>query len=794
VLFDRAYRTYVQGHLVESLEQTRSGYQRFAASSPEWATKFQVLEVEILVFSGKSQEALEVLRRLPPHLPEDLAINALTLKGVAQGRLHQFDEAETSVAEAQRRCVSNPLPNCGTVERAEGFLAVQRGDFAQAADHFRRSLDFAAVHNDKYLEVTALLNLGLCATNLRHFDEAIDWLHRTRQAASDQDAGLASTKALGNLGWAYYNLGDLDQSLALTLQAQKKAIELGATYDEIPWEMNAGQVYAARGEFDRAGQSFQQALSSAQKLEAQEDIFSALTVLAALNVQTGNFTQANHFAEEAFAIAHAAKNRADELDTLLIQATVAARSRDAAKATSALNALIHDQAADDSLKWEAEYALARMYEDLGQWKPAEQSYNQALSNFERARSRISSDDLRLPFLTNASNIYEDYVEFLVSRGRGSEALSVADYSRAQTLAEGLGLLKANATAGRTQLDARSLARRQHGTILFYSLGTKKSHLWVITDHEIRLLSLPPANAIDQQIQQYRKLLAGPRVELTANNTALFDTLIAPALPLLQPDARVVIIPDGSLNTLNFETLQVSSPAPHYWIEDATVVYANSLHMLSGQLTRSEIPSHELLLMGDAVLPANDYSRLPHAAVEMQTVGKHFDTSAEKVLAREQATPAAYVSSHPEDFAYLHFVTHGTANRLSPLDSAVILSRSDRQDESYKLYARTILQHPLRAELVTISSCYGSGSRTYSGEGLVGLSWAFLRAGAHHVIGALWEVSDDSTPQLMDVLYGELGKGKSPEEALRTAKLSLLHSDSVFRKPFYWGPFQLYVRS
>jgi len=52
----------------------------------------------------------------------------------------------------------------------------------------------------------------------------------------------------------------------------------------------------------------------------------------------------------------------------------------------------------------------------------------------------------------------------------------------------------------------------------------------------------------------------------------------------------------------------------------------------------------------------------------------------------------------------------------------------------------------------------AGTRAYSGEGLVGLSWAFLRAGAHNVVAALWEVSDASTPQLMDRLYRESRTG------------------------------------
>jgi CHAT domain-containing protein len=101
---------------------------------------------------------------------------------------------------------------------------------------------------------------------------------------------------------------------------------------------------------------------------------------------------------------------------------------------------------------------------------------------------------------------------------------------------------------------------------------------------------------------------------------------------------------------------------------------------------------------------------------------------------------------------------------------------------------------LHAKLVTISTCYGSGQRAYAGEGLVGLSWAFLRAGSHNVIAALWEANDASTPLLMDKLYTGLNAGADPETALRAAKLSLIHSQGVYRKPLYWAAFQLYAGS
>ena len=225
-----------------------------------------------------------------------------------------------------------------------------------------------------------------------------------------------------------------------------------------------------------------------------------------------------------------------------------------------------------------------------------------------------------------------------------------------------------------------------------------------------------------------------------------------------------------------------------------MINASSLRLLAASHPSSKTTAGKLLLIGDAVAPNRDYGELPKAGMEIDNIEKHFAPAEFRVYTRAQATAPAYLGSSPEQFAYIHFVAHGTASRLCPLDSAVILSKASAEEDSFKLYARDIIQRPLHAELVTISTCYGAGARAYTGEGLVGLSWAFLRAGAHNVIGALWEVNDASTPHLMDQLYGELRKGQSPEAALRAAKLSLLHSDGVFRKPFYWAPFQLYTGS
>ena len=428
---------------------------------------------------------------------------------------------------------------------------------------------------------------------------------------------------------------------------------------------------------------------------------------------------------------------------------------------------------------------------------ADREYRAALSTFETARSSLQHEESSLPFPANASSIYDDYIDFLVSQGKTADALQVAEYSRGRALAEGLGLLQKGTSFKPDPPNAQAIARKAGGTILFYWLGEKQSYLWAITAQKTSLFTLPPKSEIDPTVQRYRKALADQQEFLPttdADGRALYRTLVAPAQPLLPKNAQVFIIPDGSLNTLNFETLLVSDPTPHYWIEDVTIADANSLHLLGAQRAASK-STGSLLLMGNAVAPNPDYPELRKAAAEMESIEKHFSPAQQQTFARDQATPAAYLASKPGQFSYVHFVAHGTASRTSPLDSAIVLSRADAaKDDSFKLYARDIIHQPLRAELVTISTCYGAGARAYSGEGLVGLSWAFLRAGAHNVIGALWEVSDASTPQLMDELYSGLKKGMRPDSALREAKLSLLHSSNAFRKPFYWAPFQLYTGS
>jgi CHAT domain-containing protein len=820
---ESAQKIFEHGDLQQSEEKAGLEYQRLRDSDPELAWKFRILEAKSLLWRGMYPQALALLSSSPSpdRKSKDSQVEILALEGMAHARLHNFPDAQEEIGQALKMCQAASIETCRDVIPASGILAVQLGQLDSAKQIFEQSLEFARSHNDRFLEVTALLNLGATSLREEHFDEVIDWTDDAYRAASMLDAGTIATKALGNLGWAYYNLGDSEQSLNFSLEAERRAVQVGDVIDQLSWITNAGYVYASRGDLFGAKQAYLKALDLANKTNGREDIYNALRALALVSVESDDLDEARKYSDEAFAIAHSDNNRLDELYPLLVKGSIAAQSHDDAQAEKLFREVELDKSGNASLKWRAEHELARLYEEEGHPDNADREYRTALATFESARSSLQRNDSKLPFSNNASRIYDDYVHFLVARRKPDDALRWADNSRARTLAEGLGLLPRKASTEPPPLNPQQIARRAGGTVLFYWLSEKQSYLWAITPQKTSLFTLPPGPEINAAVERYRKDLGGPQDVLesaNSNGQLLYRTLIEPARSLLKKDAKVLVIPDGSLNNLNFETLLVPEPKLHYWIEDATIADASSLRVLSAARTGYSGPhnkkehNHSLLLFGNSVSPNDKYPELPQAAAQMESVAKHFPEAQEQIFARQQATPEAYLASNPEQFSYIHFVAHGTASRLSPLDSAIVLSKMTSSkttlsntsvsklatpeiaaDDAFKLYARDIIGHPLRADLVTISACYGAGERAYSGEGLVGLSWAFLRAGAHNVIAALWEATDASTEQLMDKFYDELNKGENPETALRTAKLSLLQH-SGFHNPFYWAPFQLYTGS
>jgi CHAT domain-containing protein/Tfp pilus assembly protein PilF len=770
---------------------------QYPSPNEEWHWRFTILKAETLMLQHLNKESLALLEpALPDFLADtDIAVRRKLTQGMAYVRLRQPQEADRLFAEAEALAKAKHPVLLDEVALRKGTLALSVADTASAEREFRECLQLSRQENDPFLEASALGSLGVLATVREHYDEAIDWNSQALKVAQSAGSQSSIVKIGINEGWSYLEVGDFDNALSVFRQAADAAAQTGLLGNQVSAQTNIGNVLFEEKNFDAARAAYEAALVLAKRLDDPEAIVECYLNLALVALRVGQLDQAQKIQAEFSKLLreHPSPSLAPYAD--FVDGWIAQSDHNQKQAEVTYQKVLQDSAARTQLRWEAELRLAQLYEQEGRAPEADREFQRCIERIEKARGSFKKQELQLSFLSDPISAYDAYIDFLISRGRPNDALGVADVSRARTLAEGLFPRKHVISPSGGDAPLQRMARSSNATLLVYWLGEKHSYLWTVTPTKTAHFTLPPASEIDPLIKSYRELSLKSE-DLLQNAAAagekLYSTLIEPARKLIAQGSRVILLPDTSLYGLNFETLIVPDPQPHYWIEDVTLTTASSLSMLASSANRSSHQGKDLLLMGDAV-PVPEFGPLPQAALEIQKIQPYFQEKNRTVLTGQQATPTGYTTSQPGRFTYLHFVTHGTASRARPLESAVVLSKEPATD-IYKLYARDIVTHPLHAKLVTISACNGSGTRAYSGEGLVGLSWAFLRAGAHNVIGALWEVSDASTPQLMDKMYAELAAGKDPATALRNAKLTLLHSQNVFAKPFYWAPFQLYTGS
>jgi CHAT domain-containing protein len=165
-----------------------------------------------------------------------------------------------------------------------------------------------------------------------------------------------------------------------------------------------------------------------------------------------------------------------------------------------------------------------------------------------------------------------------------------------------------------------------------------------------------------------------------------------------------------------------------------------------------------------------------------------------VFVEDKAEEKAFKALAPQ-YATIHLATHGVLDNQDPLNSYLLLTKTDGDPENEGLlHAREIMNLRLNADLAVLSACKTGNGRISPGEGVIGMSWAFFVAGARSVVVSQWQVNSASTSQLMRNFYQALArqkdlKGLNKSQALREASLRLL-ADHRYRHPFYWAGFVL----
>ena len=192
----------------------------------------------------------------------------------------------------------------------------------------------------------------------------------------------------------------------------------------------------------------------------------------------------------------------------------------------------------------------------------------------------------------------------------------------------------------------------------------------------------------------------------------------------------------------------------------------------------------------------NFQPLPHSEREVKTIANLYDRP--KYFAEEEATEENF-KIEASQFETIHLSAHGLLDESMPMYSGIVLTQDEDPVEDGFLQAYEIFNLRLNAELVTLSGCETGLGEIKHGEGLIGLTRAFMYAGAKSLVVSLWSVNDESTCQIMEAFYSNMmEKGLSKVEALRQAKLKLMGmekdlGDGVklsYAHPFFWAPFVL----
>jgi CHAT domain-containing protein len=786
-LYRHIESTQRRGHVAEALEALRAMRNRPGPPGSAAWWRFQLLEAEILFDSGKTGEAGKLLEAAPA--PSGGALEARYVLLGARVRYRSDPKAREQVQQMLDR--ARALAREAGSEAIEGRIELSASSSAlspAATDaHLERALEIGRKLGDRFVECSALCDIGYHRYMRGRFDQAIYWLEQSRSVAEANGFELLMARVLGNLGWCHRNLGDEERALDLYFRAEALCARIGDQDSRYRWLNNMAGVYMGRAERAKADEIYRRALELAQQADNRQWQGIIWNNIAENALESGKPASAREANQRALEI----KTKLANPQSLAYSRFNAARILNAEGRTAEAERGFLDlvpaarKANAPAVEWRAQGELADLYRGRQHREEADRYYRAAISTIDREWSLLNRGEYKVTFLAPLIRFFQNYVDFLVSTGRADQALEAAAAAQARVLAERIGV------PSRTVAEFEALSRRTGLVLASYWLAPERSFLWVITPRRRAHFTLPGAAEIESLAREYSSAIAAGDVPLERGNAPgrkLARVLLDPLREMSPRGSRVVLALDGALHQLSFETLVVDEANPHYWIEDVSIELAPSLNILKTSTRPQRATS--LLLLGDPVQFDPAFPALPGAGREAAAILGLFAPGRRSAYLRERATPQAYRDAGAQRFDLIHFATHASANSGRPLESAVILSPSGHD---YKLYAGEAMEIPLRAKLVTLSSCRSAGSRAYAGEGLVGFAWAFLQAGAENVIAGLWDLDDTAARETAPLLYRHLAAGETPARALRAAKLALLDGPGHLRRPYYWGPLQLYVR-
>lgn len=423
-------------------------------------------------------------------------------------------------------------------------------------------------------------------------------------------------------------------------------------------------------------------------------------------------------------------------------------------------------------------------------EPAGHDLFDALAVTERGKARGMLDWMRAPPRPRALAKFQAAIQDLALVGDPSQLdASRMALERARELARQTGVRTARTMRAD---ELREAVRVEPGTVfLSYWVAEDTAMLFVARGGtgELKRLELGTRDEALTHLREAYESVADPVADpwpaLDAAAAFFVPEAVRPGLG----DANLLVFcPDESTSRLPIEALRVGGKPLGTTLD---IERAPSLSV------RADLDGRDA--GGDAVVVVDSVEArgvedlavepLAFSAEEGDRTAAHYrDAGAGAVVVRrlrgDAASFAALESALREEPAsLLHISSHGIAAPYVPAGSLLLLSDGP-------VSMASLADLSLRGTVVVLSACSTATGEARGSEGVAGLLWGPMAAGARSVVASLWMVNQEATAALMDEFHGARVAGLGDARALRYARTELA-SSSRYAHPHYWAGFAAY---
>lgn len=688
-----------------------------------------------------------------------------------------------------------------------GLAHVDLGHPEAAVPFFEQAFELAATPSQT---ARTLLSWGWTEDDRGHPEVALDLYRRGLEALAGAPSPGGTPRALLQMARAraLRRLGRLTEAHAAVERAVAEIPALPPE-DQIDVLLEAGEIARLQSRWEDSDSSLMQALERSRQLGLSSREAVALVRLGRLARAHGRLDEARQRLEQGLEIHESLRAQVDSVD---LRASYLAQRLSGYEAY--LDLLVEMHRREPEKHWlssafaASERMRARSLAEKLAAGPSQATENLPPALLERRRRAVEHLQRVQRRLLEAGGEEDraelehwqqelERIQWQVRSSVGSPELAVAEPTTVQRVQS---LLPAGAV------------------LLEYAAGPERSFLFVVTPTAVELRILPPEGAMDRQVEDLVESLRKPsrrfrgrRLELARD---LYRMLIHPVEELLEDAEHVLVVPTGTLHYLPFEVLW---DGREYLVARWAISYAPSAAVLEHlhRPTSRGTEGPAFLAFADPELPTGiaesaaradgsvavrgglvtavrrgEFRRLPGARREVEAIAEIFSRDEVRLYMGTEATETR-LKTAPEvrRARWLHIASHGILEGRAGF-SSLLLARAFESPDDGLLQVHEIDDLELTADLVVLSACETGLGPRFRGEGLVGLSRAFLTAGARKLVVSLWRVEDQSTADLMSAFYRRLDRGEAPVQALRGAKLDLLTGGHPWQDPYHWAPFVL----